>query len=149
MTHAGTLPYALPPAVAIVAGVVIIAMVFWWAPRSPSRRPFVLMVAGLVGWGAAILGMRLSTTLGTALAWDRWAGVGVMLLFLGFYHFSLNYVGAFGRRRFLTVAYILLAVFVIATPAGLMVESIRLEDYGYAPVPGVLALPASVIAITL
>jgi signal transduction histidine kinase len=149
MTHAGTLPYALPPAVAIVAGVVIIAMVFRWAPRSPSRRPFVLMVAGLVGWGAAILGMRLSTTLGTALAWDRWAGVGVMLLFLGFYHFSLNYVGAFGRRRFLTVAYILLAVFVIATPAGLMVESIRLEDYGYAPVPGVLALPASVIAITL
>lgn len=149
MTQAGSFSYAFPPAMAIVAGAIIIVVVLKWAPRSPSRRPFVLMVAGLVGWGAAILGMRLSTDVGTALAWDRWAGVGVLLLFLGFYHFSLNYVGAFGRRRLLKAAYGLLAIFVIATPTGLMVRSVRLEDYGYAPVPGLLAVPASATAVAL
>lgn len=149
MTQIGSFEYALPPAIAVAVGLSIIVIVAKWAPRSPSRQAFTLMVAGLVIWAVAILGMRLSTDLSLALAWNRGAAAAIMFMFLGFYHFSLEYAGPFRQRTVLTVAYVAVAAFAIASPFGLLVEDLRIAEYGYAPVPGFLAIPASGTALAL
>jgi signal transduction histidine kinase len=149
MTHIGSLSYAIPPAVAAASGMVIIAIVMRWAPPSPSRRLFVVMVTGLVLWGVTILGMRMSSDLAAALVWDQWAAVAILLMFIGFYHFSLLYTNTSGQRRALAVGYALVAVFLAGTPFGVLVEGLRVEDYGYAPVSGILAVPAMVTALAL
>ncbi|MFC2008948.1 histidine kinase N-terminal 7TM domain-containing protein [Chloroflexota bacterium] len=149
MTQVGSFSYALPPAVAIACGLAIIAVVAKWAPSSRSRRAFIMMVLGLVFWGAIILGMRVSTDTSVALAWDRWVGVAVIGLFLGFYHFSLEYGSVFGPRRALVAGYVALAFFAVLAPSRLLIEDIRVEEYGYAPVPGPLAVPASLTAVAL
>ncbi|MFW6103395.1 MAG: histidine kinase N-terminal 7TM domain-containing protein, partial [Chloroflexota bacterium] len=149
MTQTGSFEYALPPAIAVAVGLSIIVIVAKWAPRSPSRQAFMLMVAGLVIWAVTILGMRLSTDLSVALVWNRGAAAAIMLMFLGFYHFSLEYAGPFRQRRVLTVAYIAVAVFAMASPFGLLVDDLRIAEYGYAPVPGFLAIPASGTALAL
>ncbi|MCK5213439.1 MAG: hypothetical protein KAQ74_05885, partial [Dehalococcoidia bacterium] len=149
MTQIGSLLYVTPPAIAAVIGLAIIAVVMKWAPPSPSRRPFILMVAGLVAWGVTIFGMRISTDIAVALIWDQWAAPSIVVLFLGFYHFSLEYTNTSGQRRALAIGYALLVVFLISTPAGLIVEGLRVEDYGYAPISGVLAMPAVATSVVL
>ena len=149
MTQIGSLLYVTPPAIAAVIGLAIIAVVMKWAPPSPSRRPFILMVAGLVAWGVTIFGMRISTDIAVALIWDQWAAPSIVVLFLGFYHFSLEYTNTSGQRRALAIGYALLVVFLIITPAGLIVKGLRVEDYGYAPISGVLAMPAVATSVVL
>jgi len=149
VAQVGSLTYALPPAIAVAIGIAIISLVLKWAPPSRTRGAFLVMVAGLVLWGAVILGMRMSTSPETALKWDQWVGVAVLLLYLGFYHFSLEYVNVLGPRRALVAGYVSLVFFAVAAPAGLLVEDIRVEDYGYAPVPGPLAMVASAIGTAL
>ena len=149
MTQVGTLAYVMPPAVAVVFGLAIVAIVMTWAPPSRSRRLFVLMVAGLIAWGIAIFGMRTSTDIAVALIWDQWSAPSIVVMFLGFYHFSLVYTNTSGQRRALTIGYALLFIFLLGTPAGLIVEGVRVEDYGYAPISGVLAMPAVATSIGL
>ena len=149
MNQIGSFGYALPPAIAIAVGLTIIGIVTRWAPPSRSRQAFMLMIAGLVIWAVTILGMRLSTDLSIALVWDRGAAAAIMFMFLGFYHFSLEYAGPFRQQRVLTTAYVAVAAFAIASPFGLLVEDLRIAEYGYAPVPGVLAIPASGTALAL
>jgi len=149
VTPIGNLSYIAPPAVAVAIGLGIIAIVLRWAPKVPSRRLFIMMVVGLVLWGATILGMRLSIDLKAALAWEQWSSAAIMILFLGFYHFSLVYTNTSGQRRALALGYAAVVVSVIGAPAGLLVEGIRVEEYGYAPVSGVLAVPAMLTAVLM
>ncbi|TFH35389.1 MAG: hypothetical protein E4G93_03845, partial [Dehalococcoidia bacterium] len=149
MTQIGSLSYAIPPAVAAASGIIIIAIVMKWAPASPSRRLFVVMVTGLVLWGMTILGMRVTSDLNAAVVWDQLAAVAIMVMFLGFYHFSVLYTNTPGQRKALAVGYALVAVYGISTPFGGLVEGLRVEDYGYAPIPGVMAAPAMVTAVAL
>jgi len=149
MTEIGSLSYVLPPAIAAGSGLAIIAIVLQWAPPSRSRRLFVMMVSGLVLWGITIMGMRLSPVVSVALIWDQWAAAAIMVLNLGYYHFSLVYTNTPGQRRALAVGYGLVAIYAIGTPAGVLIQDLRVEDYGYAPVPGILALPAVVTALAL
>ncbi|MBN1856029.1 MAG: PAS domain-containing protein [Dehalococcoidia bacterium] len=149
MTQIGSLPYVAPPAIAAVIGLAIIAVVMKWAPPSPSRRPFILMVTGLVAWGATIFGMRINTDIATALIWDQLAAPAIVVMFLGFYHFSLVYTKTSGQRHALAVGYALVVVFLMSTPTGLIVKGLRVEDYGYAPISGVLAIPAVITSVML
>jgi len=149
MANIGSFSYVAPPASAAIIGLALIAIVMKWAPASPSRRLFIVMVGSLVVWGIAIFGMRMSADLATALIWDQWAAPAILMMFLGFYHFSLAYTNAQGQRRVLAVGYGLIGLLVIGTPWGVMVEGLRVEDYGYAPVSGVLAAPAMILALVL
>jgi len=149
VTQIGTLSYVLPPAVAAIVGVIIAAIVASWAPASRSRRAFFVMATGLVIWALSILGMRMSHDIHVALIWDRSAAAAIMVMFLGFYHFSLEYSGPFRRKHTLVVSYLLVAGFALASALGLLVEDLRIAEYGYAPVPGILAIPASATALAL
>jgi signal transduction histidine kinase len=149
MTQVGSISYTLPPALALATGLAIGAVVMKWAPPSPRRRAFFIMVSGLLLWGVLTLGMRLSTDPDVALLWQRWLGIAVLVISLGFYRFSLEYARVSGRRRGLTLAYVTVTLFAIAAPSGLLVKDIRIEEYGYAPVIGPLAIPAALAATTL
>jgi signal transduction histidine kinase len=141
--------YVLPPAVTIAVGVALIAIVLSFAPASRSRTFFVSMLGGLVLWGVAVLGMRLSTEPSTALRWNQWTPVAIYIMFLFFFRFSREYTHAHDGSRLLTAAYVGLLVLAVAAPAGLLMESLRIEDYGYAPVAGPLAMPAGAAGIIL
>ncbi len=149
MTEIGSLPYITPPAIAAASGLAIIAIVLHWAPSSRNRQLFIMMVSGLVLWGVTIFGLRVSFDIKAALVWDQLAAAAIMLMFLGFYHFSLRYTNTFGQRKALRVGYVLVAVLAVSTPAGTLVQGLRVESYGYAPVPGILAVPAVVTALAL
>ena len=149
MANIGSLSYVTPPASAAIIGFALIVIVMRWAPASPARRLFIVMVGSLAVWGIAIFGMRMSADLANALVWDQWSAVAILMMFLGFYHFSLTYTNTSGQRRALAVGYALIAMFAMGTPFGVLVEGLRVEDYGYAPVAGVLAAPAMILALVL
>jgi signal transduction histidine kinase len=141
MIDANQATYVLPPLIVVLVGLALVAVVFSWAPATRSRSYFVGMLAGLIFWGLFVLGMRLSDTPETALSWNRWTPVTVYLMFLFFYLFSREYTHLRGQGRFVLSCFGVLAAALIAAPLGLLIEDLRVEPYGYAPVLGALAVP--------
>ncbi len=143
------LDYALPPLIVVMVGIALIVVVFSWAPATKSRSLFVGVLAGLIIWGLAVLGMRLSRDPDNALAWNQWTPVAIYVMFLFFYLFSREYTRVRGLRGFLVACWAILLFAIIGAPLGLFVESLRVESYGYAPVPGALAMPLGVAGLTV
>ncbi len=68
--------------------------------------------------------------------------VAGLAMFLFYYHFTLAYTNNRGQKRIILMSYLLLLVAAALAPIDLLVEKIRLEDYGYAPILGPLGYPA-------
>lgn len=149
MTGGPQVAYVLPPAVAIAVALALVAVVFTFAPASRSRNLFAGMLGSLIMWGIAVLGMRLSSEPTEALLWNRWTPVALYILFLFFLRFAREYTNTHDGNRFLIAGYIGLLVLLVAAPAGLLMEGLRIEDYGYAPVAGPLAVPAGAAGVLL
>jgi len=96
-----------------------------------------------------VLGMRLSAEPSAALRWNQWTPVAIYMMFLFFFRFSREYTNSHDGSRLLPAAYVGLLILAVAAPAGLLLESLRIEDYGYAPVAGPLAVPAGAAGIIL
>jgi signal transduction histidine kinase len=141
--------YALPPAVTIAVGLALVAVVLSFAPASRSRTSFVGMLGGLILWGIAVLGMRLSPDPSIALQWNRWTPVALYILFLFYFRFAREYTNTHDGNKVLIAGWVGLLVLIVAAPAGLLMEGLRIEDYGYAPVAGPLAVPAGASGIIL
>ena len=149
MTEGFDAGYAMPPLIVIIVGVALVTVVVAFAPQARSRSLFVGVLASLILWGLAVLGMRLSGEPRTALAWNRWTPVAIYLMFLFFYLFAREYTRARGERRFLVACYTVLAFAILAAPMGFLVKDLRVEPYGYAPVPGVLAIPLGAVGLVV
>jgi hypothetical protein len=145
----GQLDYILPPLIVVIVGLALVVVVFSWAPATRSRSLFVGVLAGLMIWGLAVLGMRLSRNPDNALAWNQWTPVAIYIMFLFFYLFSREYTRVRGRRGFLVACWAILVFAVVGAPLGLFVESLRVESYGYAPVPGALAMPLGIAGLVV
>ena len=144
MTEGFQAGYVLPPLIVIIVGLALTGVVFAWAPATRSRSLFLGVLAGLVIWGCAVLGMRLSDDPVTALAWNRWTPVAVYVMFLFFYLFVREYTRTRGESRLVLAFYVVLALSIVAAPLGFLVKDLRVEPYGYAPVTGILAVPLAV-----
>jgi len=96
-----------------------------------------------------LFGMRTSPDVYHALVWEKGIHVTFYVTFLFYYHFTLAYTHNRGQRRLLLASYLVLLIFVAITPTNLVIQGMRLEDYGYAPVLGPLAFPVSIGGIAL
>ena len=141
--------YYLQPLVALLATLVLVAIVLRGASPSLSRRLLcgVLLSMGL--WDLLIFGMRLSPDVQHALVWNTPLALAFPLTFVLYYHFTLVYTNNKGQRGILFASYLFLAVFAALLPTGLVVEEMRIESYGYAPVLGPLGILAIMSGVLL
>jgi PAS domain S-box-containing protein len=132
--------YLLPPLILFVAGLVLLSVVLRGTRGNFTGRILSFLLLSIALGGFAIFGMRSSPDVEQALIWDRISFVAAFAVFVFYYHFTLAYTNIEGRRIILYAAYLLLVIAAAAAPTGLLVERMRLEDYGYAPVSGPLTL---------
>jgi len=141
--------YLMPPLAAFGASLILITVVLRGTRRSFSSWIFCGLLLSLGLWGLLLFGMRSSPDLRHALLWDRALPVAFYLALLLYYHFTLAYTNTSGQRRILLISYLFLAVFVALAPTDLIVERMRLEHYGYAPIIGPVAIPVFIIGLLL
>jgi len=131
--------YLLPPLIAGVATLTLLTLVL--IKGRPGRRKWLfcsfLLSVGL--WDLLILGMRASPNLDQALIWSRVQSITGYATFLFYYHFTLSYTNSQGQKGVLIASYSFLVLVAALIPTALVIERMRLEDYGYAPVVGPLS----------
>ena len=141
--------YLMPPLAAFVTSIILIALVLRGARRSSSRSIFCGLLLSLGLWGLLLFGMRSSPDVDRALVWDKTLPVVYYFAFLLYYHFTLTYTNTSGQRPILLAAYLFLGLLIALAPTDLIIERMRLEDYGYAPTMGPVAIPAFMIGFLL
>jgi PAS domain S-box-containing protein len=132
--------YLLPPLILFVTGLMLLSVVLRGTRGSFTGRILSFLLLSVALGGFAIFGMRSSPDVQQALIWDRISFVAAFAVFVFYYHFTLAYTNVEGKRIILYAAYLLLVIAAVAMPTGLLVERMRLEDYGYAPISGPLTL---------
>jgi len=134
--------YLVPPIIASVASFVLAAVVWYGSrQRSFSNRLFTGILLTIGVWGLVLFAMRASPDVQRAVLWDRALPVATLATFVLFYHFTLAYTNTRGKRGILLTFYLILATAAAISPTELLVERMRLESYGYAPVIGPASYP--------
>jgi len=134
--------YLVPPIVASVASFVLAAVVWYGSRRkSFSNQLFTGILLSVGVWGLLLLAMRASPDVQRAVFWDRALPVATLATFVLFYHFTLAYTDTRGKRGILLTFYLILAATAAISPTELLIERMRLEGYGYAPVIGPASYP--------
>ena len=141
--------YLIPPLIVFIASLILLGIVIRRASKSFRRTIFCLLIVSVALSGLLVFGMRSSPDIYQALPWDRAAFVSAYAIFVLFYHFTLAYTNSRGTRRTLYFAYVLLIVASVLGPSSLIVERMVIEDYGYAPVSGPLAVALAAVMIFL
>lgn len=143
--------YLLPPLITLIASLLLIAILWRWGRRNYSTALFVGFLLGMGLWSFLLFGMRSSPDVHQALLWERVLPVTGYATFVFYYHFTLNYTNTRGQRRILLASYLYLVVIAALSPTELLIQRMRLEDYGYAPVmtpfafPLMMSLPALMV----
>jgi len=131
--------YLLPPLIASAVSAVLIVVVLFGARKSSGTWIFCCLLVSVGLWSLLLFGMRSSPDFQRALVWDRATPPIFLATFVLYYHFTLGYTRTKGQRGVLLASYLVLGVVAALVPTDLFVERMRLEDYGYAPVPGPIA----------
>jgi signal transduction histidine kinase/CheY-like chemotaxis protein len=128
--------YFLSPLVAATLTLVLAGLVVQAGIAEHNRRVFLLVLISLAAWALFTFGMRTSRTLQAAWTWNRLVAVGLLSLFVTYFHFCHLYMGS-SRRWPIVVLYL------FAVPAAVVVLLTRLAvrgmtraGYGYAPEVG-------------
>ncbi len=134
--------YLLPPLIGFVLSIGLALLVWRTGPtKQLSIRLFIGLLLTISAWGLIFFGMRTSSDIERALLWDRGVPVAILATFVLFYHFTHAHTDSRGQRGILIASYIGLAITAAISPMGLIIERMRVEDYGYAPVIGLGAYP--------
>ena len=133
--------YLLPPLMTLSASLLLITMVLRWGRKSFSTLLFIGFLLSIGLWAFLLFGMRSSPDVHQALIWERALPAIGYATFVLYYHFTLVYTNFRGQRRILLAAYLYLAVVVALSPTELLIQRMKLEDYGYAPVMTPFAFP--------
>jgi len=136
------LAYLLPPLLSAGVAVSLMLIVIAKGWRNRASHSFLLIAFGTALWGIIIFFMRASPDVEHALLWDRAVAPVCFATFIFYYHFSLALTGAKKNRAVLLVAYLSLALVIAFSPTGILVQNMRVESYGYAPIfgPGIFLL---------
>jgi len=129
--------YLLSPLITSGVGFGLIWLVWRVGPRKRfSIRLFIGLLLTVALWGLLLFGMRSSPDPQRALLWDRGMPVVGLITIVVFYHFTRTYTSNHGQRSILVASYVGLAVVIALSPTELVIERMRVEYYGYAPVIG-------------
>ena len=130
----------LPLLVFFFAGILLL-LVLHGKSRSRVHRMFALLLLALGLWGLTIFGMRSSSSLGAAIAWERFALTAVLAVSLFFYHFTVLFTQKKAEAYLLPSLYLLTPAATGLVAAGMVVPEMELAWYGYAPRPGQFFIP--------
>ncbi len=129
--------YFILPLVVSTLCLILIVLVLRRNYKSFPHRIFSCFLLSMGLWGFIIFGMRASPNLEHALLWDRAVLSAVAFTAVFYYHFTLAYTNIKPRIRGLLYAAYAFAFLVLAlTPTELLIPSMQLKPYGYAPVLG-------------
>ncbi|MFC1985347.1 histidine kinase N-terminal 7TM domain-containing protein, partial [Chloroflexota bacterium] len=134
--------YLYAPLLVTLCSLILAAIVFRWGQKDVSSHLFTALLLSLTLWASLLYGMRSSQDLYTALLWERAIPASTFLTFALFYHFSVAYTRiTFSSRQRITLllSYIFFITVIAFSPTDSIIESMRLEDYGYAPNTGLFA----------
>lgn len=141
--------YLIPPLVTLVVSTILLVVVWRGTQRNFSNTIFCGLLLTVALWSVVLFGMRSSHDAHQALFWDRAISPIVYTTYLLYYHFSLACTNTKGQKGILLAAYLILVVITALSPTDLLIEKMRLEYYGYAPVPGPVAFPFAASGLLL
>lgn len=119
---------------------VLVFLILWKGWNDTKNRIFALFLLSMILWGVTLLGVRLSDDLNQAVWWERAEIIFIASTWVIFYHFAIRYSKIKAWPRRLLAAYLYLIAIIALSPTDLLVEGMKLESYGNAPVWGVLFL---------
>ncbi|MFC1952167.1 ATP-binding protein [Chloroflexota bacterium] len=143
------LSYLLSPITVFLACLILVALVWRAAPARTSTRLFFGVLFSIGIWSSLILGMRTSPDPEQAYLWEKATPALFHAAFVFYYHFTLKITNAKGQKVIIIIAYLSLLVVAALTPTQLILESMRAESYGYAPVLGPLGIGIGFLDILL
>lgn len=141
--------YLLPPIAAGIVAFGLFVLVWRWGGKHPSTQIFYLLILSVAIWSLLIFGMRASPDVERALLWDRMAVIPGFAVFVLFYHLTVAYTERRHQTKLVTAGYAILFVLTVLSPTRLVLEGMRVESYGYAPVLGPVAYLLGLIGIVL
>ncbi len=141
MTNPFSNPSYLLPPLAALAVTIILLMVIWRKSRWDfSSRIFLLLIFSVGLWSFFVFGMRASPDTSHALPWGRAVIVPGFATWVFYFHFSAAVTNLGKQRGIILIAYSLLILAAILSPTDLVIRSMRVESYGYAPDTSTLGL---------
>ncbi|HEY87168.1 MAG TPA: GAF domain-containing protein [Dehalococcoidia bacterium] len=136
MTDILPTPYFLSPLIAAAVTLGLIVLAVLWSRRDFSTVLFSGFLVCMMLWNMLVFGLRSSPDIDYALVWDKALSVVALTTFVLYYHFTLIYTNNKGQRRILLASYLLIGLIAALIPTDLVIEGVRVEDYGYAPIMG-------------
>lgn len=133
--------YYLPPLIGVTVVLVLIVIALVWSRRDFTVGLFSGFLVSIALHNLLIFGMRSSPDVYHALLWERAMCVPALATFILYYHFTLVYTSNRGQRRVLLASYLLLIVAGALAPTDLVIQGMRVEEYGYAPIVGPISYP--------
>jgi signal transduction histidine kinase len=133
--------YLVIPLVQSLFSLVLAAIVLKGHTRETNHRLFSLYLVGLAIWGFIIFGMRASSDVEHAFAWEQWIIILGPFLSVIFYHFAVHYTATEVKPWLIPLLYFICLLFVPLAPFKLVITGIQIRPFGYAPLLGVAVVP--------
>jgi len=130
--------YLIIPVVEITLTLVLLTALVVKGKQHAARRPFFLFLFSMSLWGAFIFLMRSSSSLTTALFWERFVFVAILSGALFFYRFTIRLTSTKPRRTTFYLVHALYVICIALIPTDLILGGMQTMWYGKAPVVGSL-----------
>jgi len=141
--------YLMSPLASVFVTLVLAIVIFRSTSQSKGTSIFYAILLSVALIGISTFGIRASPNIHLALFWGKvmiWAGMAVYVLF---YHLSIVYTNIKGQRIPLIASYLFLLAISALLTTNLIIDRMRTESYGYGPVIGPVAIPASIIGLVV
>ncbi|MFQ5520049.1 MAG: PAS domain S-box protein [Candidatus Methylomirabilia bacterium] len=109
--------------------------------KSQRDWVFAYLVIALAVWNLGVFGLRWTDDPATALAWERFLHLGVILIPALFYHYVVAFLDLPRRHPPLILGYLLCGFFVAVSPTNAFMPDVTETSWGFAPVAGPLYGP--------
>ncbi|MBN2239233.1 MAG: GAF domain-containing protein [Dehalococcoidales bacterium] len=141
--------YILSPLVTIIVNFLLLVIVLVFGRRSSGRWLFSGVISSIGLWGIFIFGMRSSPDTEYAAIWNKLASIPAIGTFVLYYHFTAVYTQVKNQKWYIVASYILFLAVAALSPTRFIIEGVRVEEYGYAPVHGGFSVVLSIITFPL
>lgn len=106
--------------------------------RSERNRSFAYLSLALAVWSLGVIGLRWSETASSALVWERFLHLGVVLIPVLFYQYVWVLLGESPRRPSVVAGYVVALAFVAVVATPHFMAGVRDTAWGFAPETGPL-----------
>ncbi|HEY32343.1 MAG TPA: GAF domain-containing protein [Dehalococcoidia bacterium] len=130
--------YLIIPLVEVILTVVLLVVLAVRGKQHAARRSFFLFLFSMSLWGLFIFLMRSSSSLTSALFWERFVFAAILSGSLFFYRFTISLTGIKPRRITLYLVHAFYITCIALIPTDLIVSGMQTMWYGKAPVVGPL-----------